>query len=110
LTDTFWVFVELIFSLRFGVFAVVIVREIDPTGRSRCARLQRHGTNRHTVLLLIQSQHILSAQIWFLRPIGDIPANIAAVMVLFSRGGAHLDNMATNAGNATPYSKTFISP
>jgi len=33
-----------------------------------------------------------------------IPANIAAVMVLFSRGGAHFDSIATNAGNATPYS------
>ena len=30
---------------------------------------------------------------------------MAAVIVLFSRGGAHFDNIATNAGNATPYTQ-----
>jgi len=33
----------------------------------------------------------------------NAPANMAAVMVLFSLGGAHFPNIATNAGNATPY-------
>jgi len=35
---------------------------------------------------------------------------MAAVMVLFSRGGAHLDNIATNAGNATPWTNQQLPP
>jgi len=33
---------------------------------------------------------------------------MAAVMVLFSLGGAHFPSMATNAGNATPYTLTTL--
>jgi len=40
----------------------------------------------------------------------SLPPNMAAVMVLFSRGGAHLDSIATNAGNAMPCTHTHTTP